>query len=75
MAVRKASGSKWRARRQINIVFNNKADALRFDLLVDSALAEARRKFTEQITPCCTIGGQAGTVPRPLGSGYRPPSV
>ncbi len=58
MAVRKASGSKWRARRQINIVFNNKADALRFDLLVDSALAEARRKFTEQITPCCTIRGK-----------------
>ncbi len=59
MPIRK-SGGKWQTRRQICHVFSTKSEALQFNKTLDSAIAEARRRHREKVTPCCSIGDKLG---------------
>lgn len=54
MTIRKHT-SGWIVRRNIWKILPTRKDAEAFDLLLESALAEAQRKLDNQIRPCCRI--------------------
>lgn len=48
-------GNVWQVRRHVRAIVKDKAEAIRLERLMDSAIALARRRHREDVSGCCSI--------------------